>query len=203
MSRDNISDAYTTKDGRLHAKEALEKVTSQFLDRLHSDENQYDAATTWIDVSIVKSREVNRLRIDNAEWGDYIPEIEPDSDDEDEHDWDNPSSHKLPLRSVHHAGAPISGGDAAKSKLRPAVDVLSRLRWDPDMSPSDYIVGYEDRFSGAKEISLERWKSESTDDEFVPLHRILYFKKRVDNEIVWDRRTRVDKVFGSGCGGGE
>jgi uncharacterized protein (UPF0248 family) len=90
--------------------------------------------------------------------------------------------------------------ESVKSKLRPASDVLNRLRWDPHLNSEEYIVGYEDRFLGALEIDLESWKSESTDEEFVPLHRILYFKRKVGGEIIWDRKKRLDKVFGSGIG---
>lgn len=201
MSEDHTSDTYT-KDEKSNAKQALEKVTTQFLDQLYNDEKNYDVSTTWIDISIVKSSEVRDLRTDETEWGDYIPDIESDSDYEDEDAETAPTTHKLSLRSVPQAGSPISA-EGARSKLRPASDVLSRLRWDPQLSPSDYIVGYEDRFLGAQEMSLEKWKSESTDDEFVPLHRVLYFKKRIDGDVVWDRRSRIDKVFGSGVGDAE
>ena len=30
-------------------------------------------------------------------------------------------------------------------KLRPAEDVLHRIKWDPDHRPEDYVIGYEDR----------------------------------------------------------
>jgi len=43
--------------------------------------------------------------------------------------------------------------------------------------------------------------SEVTDEEWIPQHRIKYFK-RVDEtghgEIVWDREKRMDKIFGTG-----
>jgi len=92
------------------------------------------------------------------------------------------------------------------SKLRPASDVLNRLRWDPHLDPADYIIGYEDRFLGARETSLEKWKTEQTDEEFIPQHRILYFKKQGGDdgkgEIMWERMTRIDRIFGSGAGAG-
>jgi uncharacterized protein (UPF0248 family) len=211
MSKGRQSDSYATKEDKLHAKQALEKVTTRFIDQLHSDEKYYDAATIWIDIAVVKPSEVQNLVIDEREWGEYIPDLEPDSDDEDEEDPEDliegsdigpTRSHKLPRPGPAESAAPLAA-DVAKSKLRPASDVLSRLRWDPQLSPSDYIVGYEDRFLGAKEMSLEKWKSESTDDEFIPLHRILYFRRRVDGVVVWDRRSRVDKVFGSGIRDGK
>lgn len=61
-------------------------------------------------------------------------------------------------------------------------------------------MGYEDRFAGAMEKALDTWKSEQTDEEFIPQHRILYFKRRSDATVVWERRTRTDLLFGSGGG---
>lgn len=58
---------------------------------------------------------------------------------------------------------------------------------------------------GAMETGLEKWKTEQTDDEFIPQHRILYFRKKGNDggegegEVVWERATRVDRVFGSGA----
>ena len=77
-------------------------------------------------------------------------------------------------------------------------DVLNRLRWDPNIDSSDYIVGYEDRFRGTKELSLDSWKQESSEEDFIPQHRIVYFKRKSSGEVVWDRRKKVDRVFGSG-----
>lgn len=71
---------------------------------------------------------------------------------------------------------------------------------DPSLDSGDFIVGYEDRFAGAMEKALDTWKSEQTDEEFIPQHRILYFKRRSDATIVWERRTRIDLLFGSGRG---
>lgn len=83
-------------------------------------------------------------------------------------------------------------------KFRTVLNVMKRLRWDPSMDASDYTVGYVDRFVGAQERPLEQWKTEQTDEEFIPQHRILYFKRKTDRSIVWERRTRIDDVFGSG-----
>lgn len=79
-------------------------------------------------------------------------------------------------------------------------DVLSRLQWDPDLNLSQYLVGYLERFEGIKEMPAQNWISESTNEEWIPQHRIKYFKRVSDDgdaEIVWDRERRVDKVFGS------
>lgn len=151
--------------------------------------------------------QVQELRLDNREWGDYAMEIEPDSDDEEELDDIDDEGAELPKLSIR--SKPVSTSTpVSTTKLRPASDVLNRLRWDPNLDPADYIIGYEDRFLGAKETSLEKWKSEQTDEEFIPQHRILYFRKKFNDggdgkgELVWERATRIDKVFGSGTGAG-
>jgi uncharacterized protein (UPF0248 family) len=195
-----------TYDDKLVAKHTLNKVLDRFLTQLRTDEKNYDAGTCWVDISLSGPKDVKYMRLDGREWGDYVPDLEPDSDDEeDEEDLSdelpNPIRRTIPQRHKPTA-TPVSS-----SKLRPASDVLHRLRWDPALDPADYIVGYEDRFLGAKETSLEKWKTEQTDEEFIPQHRILYFKRRGgDNgngELVWERATRIDKVFGSGTGSGE
>jgi uncharacterized protein (UPF0248 family) len=80
-------------------------------------------------------------------------------------------------------------------KLRPASDVLSRLRWDPEIDSNDFVVVYLDRFAGFKDIPLDQWKSDTSDDEFIPQHRIAAFKQRSTGEIVWHRAEKIDKIF--------
>jgi uncharacterized protein (UPF0248 family) len=174
---------------------------------LRTDDKNYDPSMSWINVSLATPQEVKGFRLDDREWGDYAMEIDPDSDDEEELDDsdDQPepaNTRKLPIRSKPcSTSTPV-----ATAKLRPASDVLHRLRWDPNLDPADYIIGYEDRFLGTRETGLERWKTEQTDEEFIPQHRILYFRKKLSEdgiakgEVVWERATRIDKVFGSGVG---
>jgi uncharacterized protein (UPF0248 family) len=196
------------QEERQSAKQSLEKILDRFLTQLRTDEKNYDASTCWVNVSLAKPSEVQQLRLDDREWGDYTMEIESDSDDEediDDLDDEQADASKLPIRSRPiPTTAPVSA-----AKLRPASDVLNRLRWDPNLDPADYIIGYEDRFLGAKETSLEKWKTEQTDEEFIPQHRILYFRRRFNDEgdgngeLVWERATRIDKIFGSGVGAGK
>lgn len=44
---------------------------------------------------------------------------------------------------------------------------------------------------------MDSWKKESTDEEFIPQHRVLYIR-HANGDIVWDRRRRIDKIFNSG-----
>jgi uncharacterized protein (UPF0248 family) len=185
----------------------LEKIVDRFLSQLRTDERNYDTSTSWVNATLVTQQHIQsqQLRLDDREWGDYAMEIEPDSDDEDDElDDEDDEMPKLPIRSKPNTSStPVS-----TTKLRPASDVLNRLRWDPNLDPADYIIGYEDRFLGAKETGLEKWKTEQTDEEFIPQHRILYFRKKFNDEgdgkgeTVWERATRIDKIFGSGAGSG-
>ena len=76
---------------------------------------------------------------------------------------------------------------------------MARLRWDADFQTSSYILGYLDRFEGIKEAAISDWLEESTEEDWIPEHRIKYVKN-TDGEVVWDRHKRIDKVFGSGAG---
>lgn len=53
------------------------------------------------------------------------------------------------------------------------------------------------------EMDVSTWKggvADFTDEEWIPQHRIMYFRKKGDEEgrRVWDRATRLDRLFGSG-----
>lgn len=197
------SAAPSAQEEKLLAKHSLDKVVDRFLTQLKTDERNYDANTCWIDITLVAQKAVQGLRLDDREWGDYVLDLDVDSDDEDVIDDPSDELPDIATRTIPQRPKPTAT-PVSNSKLRPASDVLNRLRWDPALDPADYIVGYEDRFLGARETSLESWKTEQTDEEFIPQHRVLYFKKRGGDdghgEIVWERVTRIDKVFGSGAG---
>jgi len=82
------------------------------------------------------------------------------------------------------------------------IDVLSRIQWDPVYKSEDFIIGYLERFEGIKETPLDLWLKESTEEDFIPQHRIKYFKKTPSEEVLWSRDDRIDKVFRSGLGDG-
>jgi uncharacterized protein (UPF0248 family) len=205
LYRNFSTDVYTSSEDKPLAKQKLLQTFSRFVDQLYADGKHYIPKTSWIGISLVKPSDVRDLRLDTRDWGDYESNLDEESDDElevegNQDDDESPASHKLPART---APSSSTATPVSTNKLRPASDVLNRLRWDSNLDPSEYIVGYEDRFLGAKEMSLERWKTEQTDEEFIPQHRILYFKRSSDGVVVWERRTRIDLVFGSGVGTGQ
>ncbi|EAW07196.1 DUF504 domain-containing protein [Aspergillus clavatus NRRL 1] len=99
-----------------------------------------------------------------------------------------------PFQSTSTSKRPAS----AENRLRPAADVINRLIWDTQFESNNYLIGYEDRFNGRLEANLSSWKKDLTDEEFIPQHRILYIKRKSDDDIVWDKRRRIDKIFLSG-----
>lgn len=78
-----------------------------------------------------------------------------------------------------------------------APDIINRITWDPEFERDEYVIGFVDRFEGQLEVSMNSWKKETTDEEFIPQHRVLYIR-RINGDIVWDRRRRIDKIFLSG-----
>lgn len=199
MSRDDMK----TTLGSLHA--ALQKFEGQ----IRGDEKYFDSNTSWMSASLVNRSELGALQPDGREWGEYtIGDDDFDDEEEDEEDEipdsdsdsaEGPAgkskSKKKATAGAHNDRPPRP---AYSGKFRSSADVINRIRWDPGMDSGDYIVGYEDRFLGTKERALDAWKSEQTDEEFIPQHRILYFKRKSDGVLVWDRKERRDTVFGSG-----
>ena len=87
--------------------------------------------------------------------------------------------------------------------FRPAKDILSRIRHDPSLNEAEYVIGYHDRHSPeVLEMDVSVWKGggDVTDEEWIPQHRIRYFRRKGDEEgrKLWDRVSRLDRVFGSG-----
>ncbi|KAI9795205.1 MAG: hypothetical protein M1816_000227 [Peltula sp. TS41687] len=198
-----------TTDGvnRTSSLNTLQTALQTFVDQIRNDKRYFDPNTSWIEMSHVKQSELGSLKLDERPLGSYIVQNNEDDSDESEVSEDEeilsddmeedvlPS--KRPSKSQNKPRTGPSG-----TKLRPATDILNRLRWDPSLDSSEYVVGYEDRFKGTREIPLERWKSEQTDEEFIPQHRIVHFKRKSDGVIVWDKEKKVDKIFGSGVKSG-
>ncbi|KAL7969685.1 hypothetical protein HDV63DRAFT_410583 [Trichoderma sp. SZMC 28014] len=200
---ENVTDKSTTSlaaaEGSVHV------ILQEFESRIQKDEKYFDAESCWVSASISRRSGLGSVRLAPGQLYDYDgadSDLDEDVDSEelDESDGDisgankdsrakKTDSSKPSLKAVKPPGA---------GKLRSAIDALNRIRWDVSMDSSDYLVGYEDRFIGAQEKALDSWKTEQTDEEFIPQHRILYFKRKSDGVIVWDRRSRVDTLFGSG-----
>lgn len=87
-----------------------------------------------------------------------------------------------------------------KTSMRTAADVVSRIRWDPDLPSDKFTIGYLDRFVGIieKPFGAFSWEDLATvapNVLAVPEHRIQYFKYL--DEVVWDKAKQFDDIFGS------
>jgi 2'-5' RNA ligase/uncharacterized protein (UPF0248 family) len=87
-----------------------------------------------------------------------------------------------------------------KCSMKTAEDVINRIFWDKEINRDFITVGYLDRFLGIKEVlfNLFDWGDIVEADInalAIPRHRIHYFKYK--NELLWDKKSRLDNVFGS------
>lgn len=208
-----MSDAVNTAANKEETLQTLNTAITRFTASLHEEDKYFDSTVCWIDATLVKQVELGELKLDLRNWGgqegadQMVSDFSEDDNEADDPDDEHEARNALleeghPGRSKPHSKhASLSSKPVSTNKLRPAGDVISRLRWDPKIDFGDYLVGYEDRFLGVKEMPLSRWKSEQTDEEFIPQHRIVYFKRKSDGRRVWDRETRKDEIFGSGASG--
>ncbi|KAH7133447.1 hypothetical protein EDB81DRAFT_659428 [Dactylonectria macrodidyma] len=203
----------STKERAKLAHVSLQAILQDFETRIRHDEKYFDDQSCWMSASLVRAHELDGLKLDLNRWDDHIGDSEDDdSDDDMVDDGDSDDGTDADTGDLTRGAGGMSSRKAAKhnpkaqpttkmpglGKFRTAADVLNRLRWDGNLDSNDYVVGYEDRFIGAQEKPVEQWKSELTDEEFIPQHRILYFKRRSDGTVVWERKSRIDDIFGSG-----
>lgn len=194
------SEEKPTRDELETVQSNLRAALQQFEQHIHGDEQYYDPSTSWFSALIVKAGDLGDLKLDNREWGVYMDgDDESDTDDEEEEQDDAPQlsaerNVKAKAKAKRLRPTVVSNPERV-GKFRTALDVLNRLRWDPHIDSSDFLIGYEDRFLGPQEKALSAWKSEQTDEEFIPQHRILWFKRQSDGLIVWHRSQRIDLLF--------
>ncbi|KAM0247096.1 hypothetical protein ACHAQJ_009974 [Trichoderma viride] len=189
----------TVAEGSIHV------ILQEFESRIQRSDKYFDAEYCWMSASITRRSSLGPIQLAPGQLYDFDgadTDLDEDTDPEEINESDSETYGSTKESRVTKKGISKSSLEAVKppgaGKLRSAVDALNRIRWDVGMDSSDYLVGYEDRFIGAQEKALDSWRTEQTDEEFIPQHRILYFKRKSDGAIVWDRRSRVDTLFGSG-----
>jgi hypothetical protein len=84
-------------------------------------------------------------------------------------------------------------------RLRPASDVLKRLKHDRSLNIDEFKVGYVDRHTDKiQEKPAMAWVRDTTDEEWIPEHRIVYFKRCLtsgEEQLMWDKASKVDRIF--------
>lgn len=206
------TDAQKAKDHKREIENKFLDVIRSFEELLRGNASHYDATDSWIQVQHVGQSALGTSpELDDRDWDgeggieEYADDIDDNNDtllSEDDGRYDEDeyiSSRNDKKKSSKKVSVPIPGGN----KLRPAADVISRIRWDPSLDARDFLIGYEDRFLGTRETEIEKWKTEQTDLEFIPMHRVIYFKRKSDGVLVWDREMKKDLLFGSGGFGDE
>jgi uncharacterized protein (UPF0248 family) len=201
-------------------------VLRMFEDDCYKNARFYDPAEAFISVTEVSRDELSEaVSLDPHQWSDNNIDGE-ESDEEDKEETDSDSEDEVEVET----SAAVSKNQkrrAAKAKsatpflpaqkLRTSADVYHRLIWDHN-DKEEYVIGYEDRFKGVREMPMRSWKREVEDEAFVrqftflcflfretnvgkfqiPFHRVVHFRRKSDGVLVWDRRTKTDLVFGSG-----
>ena len=200
---DKISTELMNGLDRRSVQVSLVSLLRNFAEQIRADETYFDKSCSWIDVSLAAPKELRNLRLDTSDWLQSAKDEVDDFLSDDDVDWshDDPSIIQTSgdtERARFSQPAPALQV-AVGPRLRPAADVINRLRWDASFDSSDYVVGYIDRFVGEKEVPIDQWKSEQTHDDFIPMHRVSYFKRKSDGERIWDREKRIDLIFNTGA----
>lgn len=96
------------------------------------------------------------------------------------------------------------GAGGRKGRMRTSSDVIHRIIWDRALDPSKFYVAYTDRFIGLVSIPLPEFVSRndpnasgSSSDSSIPQHRVQQIFYLTNENVVWDRQSKTDKVFGS------
>jgi uncharacterized protein (UPF0248 family) len=105
------------------------------------------------------------------------------------------------------AGSTYREQNDNEDKLIPAKEVLRRIQWDYSLDPADFSVLHYDRVEDSlMESQMDAPNTSVKGGErllvmAIPEHRIAAIKYK--ERIIWDKASRIDRVFGSMGGQGE
>lgn len=135
-------------------------------------------------------------------FGDFQGESAAENSGDEKHVSKDTNQHKRKTKGK--SAEPENDEAQKKPRMRVVEDVVKRICWEEGVDRNQVFVGYEDRFKGVLEKRFDDFGFNidvSDSDERVPLHRIVYF--RYAHRVIWDKRTRLDLVFGSTCKPGQ
>lgn len=183
-------------DGESSDTKSLARALHNFEDAIHLNSNYYDSSSAFVAVHELDRAAVpERVYVDEIVWTDGGIDNDPDesaagddgtaddTEDHDLHDRSSPGKHLVRRKHDVNTGTSVEGA----AKLRPSTDVFNRLMWDSQYDANDYLVGYVDRFVGIMESPLKSWSRDIDEENWIPFHRIVYFRRKSNGEIVWDR----------------
>lgn len=169
---------------------SLSSCLRSFEHDLRGNGRYYDESDTFISLSNVKSSQLpTKVIRDPFTWPDGNFDA-PESDDEEDEssggDLEDGTAANADswegFQATSSAQRKRAAATAAKArqtphiragKLRTSTDVYNRLIWDTTgpVTKDGYVIGYEDRFKGIKEVPLTAWKREVEDESFVSASR--------------------------------
>jgi MJ1316 RNA cyclic group end recognition domain len=140
--------------------------------QLRRNEKFYDSTEMFVAVSKVSASHLPESITTPPAWPDNGIDPYDDSSDEEE-----------VAETSDAAFAPVSSKQFKQArtqhlkgrntpcipapKLRTSSDVYYRILWDHELDAEDYLIGYEDRFSGLKEMPVTNWKRDVEHEDFV------------------------------------
>ena len=164
------------------------------------ESREFESENMWMGIEVVPRKKISdmELVLDERDWGrvEKTKTVAAEPPEAGPAEFNTNSD----MAAAESSPPPTRNRRPNSTFLRPAQDIISRIQWDPTLSVDDFVIGYEDRFLGVKETELGKWKTEQTDEEFIPMHRIVWVRRKGEDggEIVWDRRKKADLIFGSG-----
>ncbi|XP_078491314.1 uncharacterized protein LOC144747484 [Ciona intestinalis] len=182
------------------AEDSLQANLSQEVDEENEMQRKIDQLLLqtlsghWVERVIAVTKMCKSYFKEGFEVG--IEKMDASEDRIKEHCSPQKSATNLPLISQNRKGK--------KPPMKTALDVINRIKWDTDLDPHAFTVAYEDRFMGTIEKGFSEfdWENDISsvgpDILAIPQHRIQYFKYK--RRVVWDKKERIDHVFGSAGG---
>jgi hypothetical protein len=110
----------------------------------------------------------------------------------------SPTNGKLALSFVSVSNHPHESDPTKKPSMKTIEDVITRIEWDTRLDKRRFRIGYIDHFLGLQEKPYNDFDfkiEQSTNLSSLSKYRIQYFK--YVNEIIWDKESRTDLIFGS------
>lgn len=149
-----------------------------FEETIRKNDIYYDPTFSFVSVAECRRDALpSSVLVDRPAWSDDGIDDTADSEDEADELQEALETIDFQDRFTHQSNASIKKQQrSSKSsttthipaqKLRTSTNVYNRLMWDPQLDQGDYLIGYEDRFLGIREMPLASWKREIEDEAFV------------------------------------
>lgn len=214
--RDQISEPSYTTFYLIGLHQGPSGIDAQLRDRIitmgdsiRKEDDRY-SNTSFVETDLLSKQEMKNMSpnlvLDTERWPFLADDPNPEETSDEDSDDGAPSGPTYQTKQMKRdkaAKAKLAASQAALNTptppLRPAMDIYNRIKHDPSYPADNFVIGYTDRFAGILEMPLNWWAPEDKSSEkFIPQSRIRYFKRKIHNDYVWHRETKLDLIFGSG-----